>query len=314
MKATKRASRASRRDRAVARVKAPVPTTLRAFDPLVRPTGSKAAQLLRTVVVLVAALGLHAFMLTAIFAANRVASSMAPEVEKDDKINVAIVRPPPPPPPPVEPPPEPIDEPTDAEPPPPPPKKKKPPKKKPPKNEPPPPDPIDVPPEPPKTPPKKQPRRIVGLNLESTVQGAGGPGFAVGNTRMGRTGDTAEDAKNVRKLDKVASEPRENRTATRIPGRGRGKIVPPKPKGRLLKPEYPALLRKQNIEAAVTVEVRIDGKGKVVSARVLDGPRYKEFRDAALAVAKKQQWEPATQGGKPIPYTRTYVYRFRFTD
>ncbi len=304
--------RATRRDRAVARVKAPVPTSLRAFDPLLRPTGSKVAQLVRTALVLAAAVGLHVFMLTAIFAANRVASSVEPSEKRDDKIEVAIVRPPPPPPPPPVQPPAPADEPEPERAPPPPKKKPKP--KKPPKKEPPPPDPTDLPPDPPKTPPKKQPRRIVGLNLESTVQGSGGPSFAIGNTRMGQTGDKAEDAKTVKRLQKTAPTPPPNRKATRIPGSGRGKIGAPKPVGGRSRPAYPKLLRAQNIEGNVTVEVRIDEQGKVKSVRIVEGSRFKEFEQSALAAARKQRWEPATQGGRPIPYTLTYTYRFRITD
>ena len=310
MSGRNRNQRSVRRERAVARVKVPVPTSLRAFDPLLRPTGSKVAQLVRSVVVLLAALGLHAFMLTAIFAANRVASSVETKAPVDDKIKVAIVEPPPPPPP-VEPaPPAPEPEPERA----PPPPKKKPKPKKPPKKEPPPPDPIDLPPEPPKKPPKKQPRRIVGLNLESTVKGSGGPSFAVGNTRMGRTGDVAEEAKAVKKLTKTVPGPPPNRKATRIPGSGRGKIAAPSPMGGRIRPDYPKLLRAQNIEGNVTVEVRIDENGKVRSVRIVEGARFKEFEESALAAARKQKWAPATQGGRRIPYTLTYTYRFRITD
>ena len=303
--------RAARRSRSVERVKMPVPTALRAFDPLVRPTGSKLQQLIRSIVILIAAVALHAFMLTAIFAANRAASSIERPTNRD-AIEVAIVEPPPPPPPVEPPPPEP--QPVVEETAPPPPKKPKPKPKEPPKPEPPPPDPIDLPPDPPKTPPKKQPRRIVGLSLESTVQGGGGPSFATGNTRAGRTEKTAEDKTNVRKLDKVAVEPKTNRSATRIPGIGRGKIKAPQPRGRQLEPAFPPLLRAQNIEGSVTVEVRIDEKGRVISARVIEASRFDEFQKSALEAAKKQVWMPATQGGKPIQYTLTYTYRFRITD
>ena len=298
-------NRATRRDRAVARVKEPVPTSLRAFDPLLRPTGSKAAQTVRMVLIVFAAFMAHALMFTAIYAANRVAASIEPTVVKNEKINVAIIEPPPPPPVEVAPPPKP-PEPETA---PPPPKKKPPPKKE----APPPPDPTDLPPEPPKEPPKKQPRRIVGLSLESTVNGKG-PGFAVGNTRMGRTEDKAEDAKTVKKLDKIAPQPPPNREATRIPGIGRGKIAAPAPRGGRIRPQYPKLLRAQNVEGNVTVEVRINKKGAVTSVRIIEGSRFEEFEQSALAAAKQQRWTPATQGGKPIAYTLTYTYRFRITD
>ena len=292
-----------------------MPPAIRSFDPLVRPTGSKAAQLVRTVVLLLAAIGLHAFMLTAIFAANRAASSLDVERLKNEKIKVTVIEPPPPPPPPPVEPPEKTTDPAEAEPPPPPPKKKPPPPPPPKKKAPPPPpDPIDVPKDPPPEPKKPQPRRIAGLSLESTVSGSGGPSFAVGNTRMGKTAKTAEDASDVRKLDKTAPEPRENRRATRIPGTGKGKVLAPSVKGRRIRPEFPPLLKAQGIEGSVTVEVRIDKSGRVTKARIVEASRFEEFRTAALKAARAQRWSPASQGGKPIPYTLTYTYRFRIRD
>lgn len=314
MSGKKRSSdRSQRASRARARVKTSIPSEIRAKDPLVHSQGSGVGQVIRAAVVLVVAVGLHGFMLSAIFAANLMASSIEPQ-KRNETIEIALIKPPPPPPPPVAPPPPPAPEPEKSAPP--PPKKKKPRKPPPPpkKEAPPPPDPTDLPPEPPKAPPKKQPRRIVGLSLESTVKGSGGASFATGNTRMGRTKDVADDASSVQKLDKTAPAP-VNRKASRIPGIGRGKVSKPRPSsGKKLQPEYPPLLRAQQQEGNVTVEVRIDTKGRVVNVRILEKARFDEFNRAALAAAKKQKWSPATQGGKPIPYTLTYTYRFRVTD
>ncbi len=310
-----RQTRAERRDRAVARVVAPVSEASRANDPLLHPSGAWGAQALKGFIIVTVAGLLHLVAITAIYGANRVVASIDPGPEPVVPIKVSIVRPPPPPPPIVEPPPPPPPEPNPvdeaSEPPPPPPKKKRP-KPPPKKSKPPAADPIDLPEKPP--PKRKQPRRIAGLSFESTVGGGAGPAFGVGNNRMERTDRVAAEPTEVQRLDPVPSEPRVNRQATRIPGRGRGKVSAPGAKGGRITPEYPPLLRAQNIEGTVTVEVRIDETGRVVSARIVEGSRFEEFQQSALAAARKQRWEPATQGGRPIPYTLTYTYRFRITD
>ena len=135
---------------------------------------------------------------------------------------------------------------------------------------PPPPVPIFEPATPPPPPPpsdKPPPRRVVGLSLESTVQGGDGPGFAVGNTRMGKTKKKAEEAKEIKKLPKTAAPPPPpNRVATRIPTGG-SKIVRPKCKKQTL--VYPDVYRERELEDTVVISVRLNARGHRRSGKVL---------------------------------------------
>ncbi len=315
----KRAARRAQQ-RKVAAAKAVIPIEAPIKDPLVRTTKSSAP--LKALVVLILAVFVHAAIITIFFAASSIAKiTRPPKPKKNDRIEVAVIQPPPPkqaeppPPPPSEPPPEPPPEAVKPKPKPKPRKPRVKPPEPPPKDvKPPPPDPIDVPDKPPPE-PKKKPRRIVGLSLESTVEGGGGPSFAVGNTRMGQTERTAEDSKGVEKLAPAKSAkppPPANRRATRVPT-GAGKIDKPKIL-KSFKPEYPELLRAQNVEDVVKVEVRLDKKGKVTSARVVAPSKHKEFNKAALAGAKKFSFAPAKRDGVPISYTVVLTIRFQLND
>jgi protein TonB len=160
-------------------------------------------------------------------------------------------------------------------------------------------------------------RRVVGLSMESTVTGGSGPAFAVGNTRMGRTGDLAEDPGGVEKLSPSAKgsgsgETGPNRVASSVPGSS-VKLVKPK---RLSSPAlvYPALLKSQGIEGNVAVMIRIAADGNVLSAKVLKSSGYPEFDAAARAAALKERFSPATRGGDPVEYTLKYTYRFRIKN
>lgn len=173
-------------------------------------------------------------------------------------------------------------------------------------------DPIDQPDEPsePESPP---PRRIVGLNLKSTVTGGDGPAFATGNTRMGQTKEDAEAPKPRKELPKGEAPQRgQNESATRVPGfaSGGNEVVKPK---RLERKEcpYPKDLKARGLEATVTVQVRVGTDGRVERARVVDGATVGRFDEAALSCARAARYAPATRGGKPVPYTITYAYRFR---
>ncbi len=180
---------------------------------------------------------------------------------------------------------------------------------------PPPADPIDLPPEP--TPPPKQdpPRRIVGLSLESTTEGAGGPSFGVGNTRMGKTERIAEDPTEAKPLEKPAQKILPvNRAATRIPTASRSVLVKPKPIGGMREAPFPDLYKAQGLEADVTVRVRIDREGRVSEAEVVSAAAQPEFNRVATATARAQRFEPATRDGQAIEFTITFTYRFRLVD
>lgn len=177
---------------------------------------------------------------------------------------------------------------------------------------------VKVPPKAPEPPAEaaKAPARIVGLSLESTVEGGGGPSFAVGNTRAGQTAATAVAARNVAAVaaDVVAEAPvvapaAGNRVATRLPVAG---VVYTLPKRRTpSEPVFPATLKAQGLEADVTVVVQIDVNGKVTDVKVIKAAPYPEFNDAARAAALVEEYEPATRDGVAMARSLSFTYRFR---
>ncbi len=286
--------------RARARTTRAVTPAQRAYDPLTQQPSQRAigraASWLPTLLPILGALLLHG----AVVGAGLLSDGERGQreiVEQQVKIEVRELPPPelPPTPPEVE-----AKEPT----PPPPPKVvKAPPPKAPPEPE---------PAEPPKTPPP----RVVGLSLESTAEGGGGPAFAVGNTRQGRTDDVAADPALVPK-EAPSGEPLpgENKVASRLPSAG-VKYTPPRwrlPENQR-KPLYPETLKTQGIEADVKVSLSIDPTGKVTAVKILAASEYPEFNDAARAAAMKAEFEPATRDGEPIPYSLPFTYRFRLEE
>jgi TonB family protein len=156
-----------------------------------------------------------------------------------------------------------------------------------------PPDPVDseattepTPPPPTPTPP---PRRIVGLSMESTVVGAG-PGFAVGNTRMGTTAAVAEDPTRATALTAELTAARR----TRGP-----------------QPVYPPALRAQHIEGDVALSVQLDAGGHVVAVTVVQPSEHEEFDRAAVASVWQSAYEPARSSGVAVAHTITFTVRFR---
>ncbi|HEU0036031.1 MAG TPA: TonB family protein [Kofleriaceae bacterium] len=83
----------------------------------------------------------------------------------------------------------------------------------------------------------------------------------------------------------------------------------PKPR-RAVQPEIPDAFRDAQREALVVVEVEIDARGHVVSARVI---RHADFGldDAALAAAKQTDFEPALMGTQPVAVRYQIPYRFK---
>lgn len=297
-------ARAARRAAAAARVAQPIEAPV--ADPLAAPRASFASRGAGLAGLLFAAFVAHGAVLGGFYGVNTVFGGPRIDKKPEERIELVVVQPEPPPPPVEVPEPEP-EAPEAPEP------KKPKPKPKPKKKVPPPPDPIDQPPEP-KTPPKKKARRIVGLSLGSTTKGGSGPSFSVGNTRMGRTEDKAEDPNAAKPLPRAAAE-RSNRKASRLPiGLGGKKLKKPKYAGPRLEPAYPSDYRSQGLQAKITVEVKIGKNGRVSSARIVRGSAHKKFEVAALAAAKKQRWVPAKRGDEPIAYTLTYSYQFRVKD
>jgi protein TonB len=173
----------------------------------------------------------------------------------------------------------------------------------------------------PKETPKVAPMRVVGISLEATVEGGGGPTFAVGDTRIGQTEtqaasprkaapNTSASARQTKTAGPAGSGP--NRVASRIPS-AKAQYTMPK-RRRPHNPPFPAELRAQGLEADVVVMVSLDETGKVTSVQIITPSAYPAFNEAALAAAKAEEFEPALRDGVPVPYTLSYKYRFRIED
>lgn len=299
--------RSQARERIHERVVHPIDTPRLMRDPLVRDHSPLKSTLTVARLLIVAAL-LHGLILVIFFTATRILGE-GRDYQPPERLTVRIVEPEPPEPPP--PPPEPEPEEEQAPPPPDPidkPKPKPKPKEKP-REQIVPPDPVEPPPEvPPDAPPPEPVRRVVGLDLSSTVQGGAGPAFATGSSRMGQTRRKAEDPK---KAAKQPVSPVVNQVATRLPV-GNQKLTRPK-RLKEVKAVYPPLLREQGIEADVVVVVTIGADGKL-KVRVIRPAKQKEFNDAAVAAALKDSWRPATRGDEPVQYTERKTYKFRIND
>jgi periplasmic protein TonB len=320
----KRAARAAKKARAQTPAR-PISQRLRDHDPLQGRSMPAGLAVVLAGGLGVGAIAVHALVIVALLGLNSVLDAAVPDKE-DDRIEVTILTPPEPEPEP-EPPakepeaePEPKEEvkPPEPEPVPEPPKPKPKPKKKPKKEpEPPPADPINEPEKIP-DPPKKPVRRVVGLDSQSTVEGGNGPSFAAGNTRMGVTGDKAENAKKIEKLAPGSkgkpggTSGTPNKVATRLPTakkRTRAKM-----KGGKRKPGYPKALQRRGIEGNVTVRVTIGVDGKVAKVVVVKGSGYKELDTAALAAARTQTWVAQKVGDEKVVSNESYTYRFRISD
>ncbi|MET0753380.1 MAG: TonB family protein [Pyrinomonadaceae bacterium] len=77
----------------------------------------------------------------------------------------------------------------------------------------------------------------------------------------------------------------------------------------LIKPAYPEIARKSNIQGSVTVKVTLDEEGKVVSAKATDGPSM--LRPTAEDAARKSKFRPAMVGTQAVKSTGFITYSFR---
>jgi TonB family protein len=77
----------------------------------------------------------------------------------------------------------------------------------------------------------------------------------------------------------------------------------------LVKPTYPEIARKSNIQGAVTVEVTIDENGKVVSVKATDGPAL--LRQAAEDAARKSKFQPSMINNQAVKAKGFLVYNFK---
>jgi protein TonB len=78
---------------------------------------------------------------------------------------------------------------------------------------------------------------------------------------------------------------------------------------RQVRPEYPSMAKASGQKGIVTVEVSINERGDVVSARAISGPSL--LRGPAVTAASRWKFKPAMRDGKPISSVTTISFNFR---
>jgi protein TonB len=73
--------------------------------------------------------------------------------------------------------------------------------------------------------------------------------------------------------------------------------------------EYPEIARKAGQEGKVFLEIIVDEKGNVISARMLKGPAI--FEESAIKAIYKVKFKPAKQRDKPVKVKVTYTIDFK---
>ncbi len=77
----------------------------------------------------------------------------------------------------------------------------------------------------------------------------------------------------------------------------------------LPKPPYPRLAGTLNLEDTVNVQVMIDEKGNVISAKAASGHPF--FRSVSEQAARNAKFSPTILNGVPVKVTGVIVYRFK---
>lgn len=78
---------------------------------------------------------------------------------------------------------------------------------------------------------------------------------------------------------------------------------------RRVKPDYPVIARNAGVKGAVMVEVEVNEKGRVKSARAISGPMM--LRGAAEAAARHWRFTPAMLNGTAIKVTSNITFSFQ---
>jgi TonB family protein len=77
----------------------------------------------------------------------------------------------------------------------------------------------------------------------------------------------------------------------------------------LMKPEYSAIAKSEGVSGKVTVAIRVNKQGRVVSARALTGPRL--LRVAAVAAARQSKFSPENLESQSSKNSGTITYTFK---
>ena len=145
----------------------------------------------------------------------------------------------------------------------------------------------------------------IGISMSST-SASGSFAAPVGNTLYGAA-------------PKVATDPNRVRPYASPDGRyaapQNGRYVPPArvstlPKlSREVRATYPEAARRAGIEGQVVIRLRVNDKGDVIDARVVETAGH-GFDEAALAAVRQFKFQPGTMDGTAVMTDITYTYTF----
>lgn len=93
-------------------------------------------------------------------------------------------------------------------------------------------------------------------------------------------------------------------TADQEKAEAKGLILPETE--RIVTPQMPESALKKGHFGTVWLEIEVDGSGKVSSAEVARSSGFAELDSAAMSVAKKDSFKPATYKGKPVSFKMKY--------
>jgi periplasmic protein TonB len=120
---------------------------------------------------------------------------------------------------------------------------------------------------------------------------------ADGNSPGAMTAGVPEHSAGAAPAPAMPAEPR--RASVTVPGEALRKV----------QPTYPLSARSARQGGAVSVEVVINEKGDVVSARAISGSDL--LRSAAVSAAKLWKFKPSTRDSKPVKSTSTITFNFK---
>jgi TonB family protein len=123
----------------------------------------------------------------------------------------------------------------------------------------------------------------------------------------------ADSANAKKRAEKTRSDSAETRDSASTASAPEPVVDAPVLPAKLLKaanPVYPPDAMRSFITGDVKAEATVQPNGRLAEIKVLSGP--KPLRDAAVEALKQYQYEPATQGGKPLASKVEVVVKFWF--
>jgi TonB family protein len=148
------------------------------------------------------------------------------------------------------------------------------------------------------------PRMTTTREIVDVPVGAGLPGNASSGGGGGGAGGSANSIK-----PPMANN--DNRGLTHLPPGREGPVSGGVLNGKAItlpKPAYPAIARSARASGAVVVQVTIDERGDVISARAVSG--HPLLQQSAVEAAREAKFTPTLLEGQPVKVTGTLTYNF----